>query len=340
MERKMRYEMSPWSGRRVPRERIGVLSNLRSGQNRHGLDSLSLEGLVGERGMVRAFGMPGELRRIVEDFNRRGVTLMAVNGGDGTLGAVITEVFHTWRGPLPRFAPLCGGSLNSTARALGLSNGVAVADQLAEVVRALRRGGIGLQERAVRTIGVSDPNRARCAYGFLFASGLVYDYVRQIEALGRTTTWNSVLGSALLTGGALFNVGTANRIFHDVAAEVSIDGRTVEYGSFKTAIACGAILLPRVLSPFPSNLPPAERGFSFMANGMPRKELLSNLFPILRGTYQGRRHEMGYAHSLRLRCDGGYVLDGERFPQDESHCVEVKAAEPLVFLCPQGRMAS
>ena len=314
--------------------RIGVITNIRAGQNSRRSPE-ALRSVVGPNGMVRAFGMPGDLVEIVGEFQEAGVNAVAINGGDGTVGAVLTEIFHSWVGPKPLLIPLCGGSLNSTARALGQSNGVDASVQLGNVVRRLESGGRGLTTRELAVLGGDDARRARRAYGFLFGCGLVYDYVDRIESLGNTGTLNSLLGSLMMTGQAVLNAGAAKQVFADKPAEVEVDGRVEQVESFKTAVACSAIMLPPSICPLPSNIADADGQFVYLVNGMERGDLLRNLFPILRGTYQGSQHRTGTARTLSVRSSGGYILDGERFPMDETSKVAVSTCGTMTFLLPE-----
>lgn len=314
--------------------RVGVITNIRAGQNSKRSPE-SLGSVVGPDGMVRAFGMPGDLAEIIGEFQAAGINTIAINGGDGTVGAVLTEIFHSWVGPKPRLIPLCGGSLNSTARALGQSNADEASAQLRQVVDLLGHGGSGLQQRELAVLGVDDARRARRAYGFLFGCGFVYDCVDRIESFGNTGTLNSLLGTLMMTGEAVLNTGAAKQTFADKPAEVGLDGRIEHFEAFKTAVACSAILLPSTLQPLPSSIADADGQFIYLVNGMERTDLLRNLFPILRGTYQSSLHRTGTARSLSVRSSGGYILDGERFPMDETSRVVVNTYGTVRFLLPR-----
>lgn len=311
---------------------LGVISNLKSRQNRvRGYDNRSFERTLGRRGVARSFGSSTELSDAIQGFQNSGVDTIVVNGGDGTFGAVVTEVFHSWSGPRPAFIPLCGGSMNSTARSLGVPrrNVLSVVGDLVERLNGSCRH---LMEHDVQTVKVVDEQRERAQYGFVFGSGLVYDYTRYVHSLGGSTAFNSAFGSVLFTINALFNVGRARRVFRDRFGDITVDGEHLALRSFKTAIACGAIFLPSLIRPFPSNRARLRKKFVYLVNGMPRIRLFKQLGSILKGDCRSHLHRTGHASEMTVSCDGGYVLDGEQYPQSAHRAIQVSAGGTVRLL--------
>ena len=214
--------------------------------------------------------------------------------------------------------------MNSTARALGVPRRDSLS-VLAGVVQRLNDSRRHLIEHDVQTVKVVDEQRERAQYGFVFGSGLVYDYTRFVHSLGGSTAFNSAVGSMLFTINALFNVGKARRVFRDRFGDVTVDGEHLALRSFKTAIACGAIFLPSLIRPFPSNRARLRKKFVYLVNGMPRLRLLKQLGSILRGDCRSQLHRTGHASEMTVSCDGGYVLDGEQYPQDAHRPIRVSA---------------
>ena len=104
---------------------------------------------------------------------------------------------------------------------------------------------------------------------------------------------------------------------------------------FKTAVACSAVHLPELLSPFPANRSARPDRFVYLVNGMSRHKLLRKIWPVLRGSYRGDEHLTGYARQLRVRCQGGYVVDGELLEKSDDTTVVVDSGPELTFRWPR-----
>ena len=102
--------------------KIGVLINPLSGGNRNGLGGI--RSLIGQFPRVIHCDVqtPEDVLEALEDFARREVGLVAVNGGDGTVQAVLTNLFHHQPfSSLPLLAVLQSGTTSMTARDVGFS---------------------------------------------------------------------------------------------------------------------------------------------------------------------------------------------------------------------------
>jgi diacylglycerol kinase (ATP) len=101
--------------------RVGVLNNPLSGANRKGLRAV--------REVLAAYPQiseidvqtPADVATALTSFARREINLVAINGGDGTIQAALTVLYH--RSPferLPLLAILRAGTTSMTARDVGL----------------------------------------------------------------------------------------------------------------------------------------------------------------------------------------------------------------------------
>jgi len=149
--------------------RIGIVNNPRSRRNRRRPDTgVALARLLGPDGLVRDAATEEEALETLSGFRREGVTLLAVNGGDGTLSRVVTALPAGWGPPpWPRLAPLPGGSMNNVARAHG---------HRGTPERALRRILRGLREgrplpSVERDLLLVEAPGQPARLGFLFATG-------------------------------------------------------------------------------------------------------------------------------------------------------------------------
>jgi hypothetical protein len=149
--------------------RIGVISNPRSRANRRGLQHVApvLAGHPHARHYVLEEGT--ELSEILSDCARRALTLLAINGGDGTVQAVLTGLYAD--GPFetpPALALLRGGTSNTIARNLGVTGRPAAA--LARLLARAARRGIEDVLVANSLLRVDHPARPRPAFGLFFAA--------------------------------------------------------------------------------------------------------------------------------------------------------------------------
>ncbi len=100
---------------------IGVLSNPLSGGNKHGLSSIKK--LLADRPEILHYEArdPAEVDNVLVAFGKAGIKLLVVNGGDGTIQAVLTSLFN--RKPFDNIPPLAilkAGTTSMTAGDIGL----------------------------------------------------------------------------------------------------------------------------------------------------------------------------------------------------------------------------
>lgn len=102
------------------RPRIGVLVNPLSGRNRNGL--AAVRNAIGDSPRVIHCDVqtPQDVLTALVDFARNDVNLVALNGGDGTVQAALTALFHNRPfEKLPVLTVLQSGTASMTARDVG-----------------------------------------------------------------------------------------------------------------------------------------------------------------------------------------------------------------------------
>lgn len=101
---------------------IGVVTNPRSGKNRRNPGLVrQLAYVLGDRGELQQPGDLDDLARVAQGFRERAIDVLCINGGDGTIHKVLTALVRVYgTDPLPIVALLRGGTMNTTARNLGL----------------------------------------------------------------------------------------------------------------------------------------------------------------------------------------------------------------------------
>ena len=145
--------------------RIGVLSNAHSRRNQSALPAV--ERLMTEfpdvthKSFTQIDAMPAALAALAQ----QGVEHLVVNGGDGTVQAVIGELFE--RSPfshMPRLTLIGGGMTNVIAHDVGVPS--APVDGLRRIL-SLARNGNGGEPLQRTTIALKCSGRNRTEYGFL-----------------------------------------------------------------------------------------------------------------------------------------------------------------------------
>ena len=101
--------------------KIGLISNPGSQRNRRGLQEIR-QVLAGNPDIVHVTTEArGELDEVLADFARRGVDLLLINGGDGTVQTVLTRLLEKRPFETPPYlAILPRGMANTTAADVGL----------------------------------------------------------------------------------------------------------------------------------------------------------------------------------------------------------------------------
>ncbi len=110
-----------WNPGNLEESAIGVLSNPLSGGNKRGLNSIKK--LLADRPEVLHYEArnPAEVDNVLLTFGKAGIKLLVINGGDGTIQAVLTSIFNRKPfGNIPLLAILKAGTTSMTAGDIGL----------------------------------------------------------------------------------------------------------------------------------------------------------------------------------------------------------------------------
>jgi len=303
----------------VPRRRplrCGLINNPLSGQNaRRGLLG-RVRTLLTAHPTVASFEAHtvDDMHHAVEELLRSETEVIVVNGGDGTVQAVLTALLG---GPTPAALPLLavlpGGSTNTTARNVGYGR---------RPLRALQR----LLEEAAhgRLVGTVDKRpvvrvdaEGITRYAMLFGAGAVYHGIdffrREVESRGL----HGQVGVGIAVGTFFGHVvsGRGGRLFPPLRAEIRIDGEVVDGGPYFGILTSTMDRQVLGISPYWGIGPGSLRfsSLSYAPRGLPRA-----IVPALRGRPSVHLHpDRGYrsanADQIELTFDSGYTLDGELF---------------------------
>lgn len=185
---------------------IGFVNNARSERNKRGM--ADLEAVLARHPEVARLDFDGltHLGDIARDLARLAPSLIVVNGGDGTVQGLLTELLeHRPIDPIPPIAILPRGMANMTAADCGLRRrGPRALERLLETVRA---GGLGrflVDRRVLRVDGLEGGGAQRGMF---------------LGALGITDAIHLCKGRAHALGlkGELAHLATLVHILWDLA---------------------------------------------------------------------------------------------------------------------------
>ena len=127
--------------------------------------------ILGEKGNIELTNSLDALAEAARRFRDRGISTLAINGGDGTISRTLTAFILAYgEKPLPRILILRGGTINLLALNLGISG--APEAILVRFMESLS----GLQSVEYKRFSSLEVNGH---YGFLFGNGLSVNFLKE-----------------------------------------------------------------------------------------------------------------------------------------------------------------
>ena len=305
--------------------RIGVISNPRSRRNQQGNPVHRRAGATPEMLMAEP-ATKDALAGALADFAARGIELIVVDGGDGTVRDVLSAAPLAFGSAVPPIAVIPSGKTNALALDLGIPWDWSAGD--AQQALAAAR----IETRQPVEITSADGTTLR---GFLFGASAftrateLAQRTHDIGAFGGVAVGLSVLGAVLQT--IFAGAGNAWRKGERVRVADVASGTTREHDLY--------LLLGSTLRRLPIGLKPLGQpgeGLNILAVEAPPRLLPIAVPAILAGREGGWLARAGYHHRhdaphSRLTLPGGFVLDGESYT---GGVYEVRAGEPITFVVP------
>lgn len=293
---------------------IGVLINPLSGGNLKGLDSVRSVIDNYPEVMHRDVQNPREVLEALLDFARRGVDLLAVNGGDGTVQAVLTSLFHNrpFR-DMPLLAILQSGTTSMTARDVGFSG---------PRVRSLQKlfkwavtgdGEPRLVQRPV--LQVQAPGH-QAYYGMFFGASAIYQGIEYFHRKINTKGLRGELGPGITILRFLWSaVRQRSGFIPPIPVSVTVDETPPQrFDSFVVLVST----LERLFLGIHPYWGIESGPLHYTAVRAYPRHLLMALPALLRGRHSRiGTNENGFyshnAHEIKLSLGGGFTLDGQLY---------------------------
>ncbi len=184
-----------------PMSGIGIITNPHSKLNKRNPARTALLGyILGAQGQLEVTNTLADLSRVAREFKDQGISVLAINGGDGTICRTLTAFIQAYGDtPLPKVALLRGGTINVLASNLAIRG---TPEQILFRLVELHSARADIPSRHLRTIFIEDN------YGFLFGNGAAASflkeyYKRKSGALG-AAFWAMRVWMSRFFGGQLY----------------------------------------------------------------------------------------------------------------------------------------
>lgn len=314
--------------------KLGVLTNLRAGK-----DNARVERVVDF--LAR---QPDLLHEETHDFDRvpdvmrefaeAGVSVLVMNGGDGTLQHALTHLFGpdgpSWR---PMIAPIRGGRTNMVASDLGAERDpLRSLELLVAAARAGRSEALLAQRPVLR---VELPNEGNVQHGMFFGAGALHRAVglaHQSLPEEKVGAWGAGLITGLLIARAA--IGQVSGLLVPDKCHLALDGEDQGSHELLLAMASSIDRLFLGIRPFWGRQPAPVRTtwVNSRSPGIWRAApgILRNRPPAFATPENGYRSMN--VHEAVMQLDAGLVIDGELFDPVPDRVVRVSALEGVQFL--------
>jgi diacylglycerol kinase (ATP) len=293
---------------------VGLISNPNSGRNRKQLHAI--EHIVAKHPRVHHYrtASPADIPAALSSLADHAVTVLAINGGDGTVAQVLTRLLRD--SPFERLPPIAllpGGTTNMNAGDVGLRG---------DLVRAVKRlcrwaddphGEALLLRRSILRL---QPGAGRAAlFGMFFGTGAIIEGIEYCRARLHTKGLANEIGPGLAMARTMWGIVRQDgRFARPVAVSVAFDAAPpAPAEDFLVLLVSSLERLFLGMRPYWGT----ESGplhVSMIRAGADR--LLRRLPALLRGkpsrqTGVAEGYESHNVEHITLTLDGPYTLDGE-----------------------------
>ncbi len=316
------------------RPRIGVLINPLSGGNRNGLTAVQNTSAGYPQVIQSEVKTPQDVLKALSDFASKDVNLVAISGGDGTVQAVLTALFHNR--PFEKFPLLTvlqSGTASMTAKDVGLLGSRVKA--LQKLFRWAQTGDgkpIAVKRPVLRVAAPGHPIR----YGMFFGAAAIYRGIQYFHRKMNAKVLRREVGQGLTILRFLWEVMRKSKNF---AASVPL---TVKLDQDPAKQFDCLVILVSTLERLLLGMHPywgCENGpLHYTAVKAAPRHMLRALPSFFRG-YSGHHGtpENGFyshnAYEIKLNLASGFTLDGQLYtPENQQEPTVVRDGGTATFL--------
>ncbi|MEQ1889237.1 MAG: diacylglycerol kinase family protein [Alphaproteobacteria bacterium] len=313
--------------------RLAIISNPRSHRNLHGPAVLCD---ISQYPFLAGFAEPGSqaaLLASLAQFRQRGVNIIAINGGDGTVRDVLTAMWRIdpeWR---PALTIIPGGKTNLIANDVGCAApGPAGLRQILEAASHNRLDRHRVNRPVIDIIRTGSPGTPIC--GLFFGAGAFSRGTELAQTEANALGLYQGLAVAWTIGSMLVR-SLRGRAGEAAPMALSAGGGTVLQGEVFIMLATSSQRIILGLNPFWG---PQTGAIRYTAIAGPPVRLLAALWPVLRGRPRPWMAAAGYrsgsADYLNLHLTSRFTVDGELFDPGPAGMIELTARRTMDFVHP------
>lgn len=323
--------------------RVSVLTNPTSGNNRKGFAPLAARLAAYPEVTHHITRSPDEARALMPRLRAEAPDVVVINGGDGTIAAMLGLMLDHWPGgALPLVMLVPGGTANMTAGDIGLASSPRRA--LGRLCRWLDAGAplVGADIRSRHIMRVTGAADGAVRHGMFLGTGAIMQATRYAHDKVHSRGLSGEISLGLILIRALWGLIRQDPRFYQpthVALTLHGDGAPVTRDAAPMLILVASTLdrLFLGIRPFWAR-GSGHIGLTAIRGGAAR--LGRGILSVLRG--RPNRHATpanGYesfrADRIELRLDGDLNLDGELFTTAGGEIPLIVSAQgPIRFLCP------
>ena len=282
-----------------------------------------LDEIFGGRALLRATRNKQEIPGVMDEFEKEGVKLLLISGGDGTICNVLSTYIKLFgEEKLPVILPLMGGTINMIGSDAGLRNNqFAICRRLNDIVK--RGGPVSVIERGM--LRIYDSRSEEPYYGFSWIDGFLYrfliDYYRQGAGIQVASVMTIKTILTLLSNGE-------RNLFNNIDSTVYADGRKLPFDGHVLIIASGLKKFVFGFDIFAEESVPGESfNIVYVRESYIKKErhkLPLGLYMSLKSDKSGNFVNKS-VRTLRVERNSGHIIDGEIFTGDEPGDILIEA---------------
>ncbi len=309
---------------------IGIITNPHSKLNKqYPHRQLLLSYIAGEQGQVAITNDLEELYKVAQEFSRKNIKILAINGGDGTISRTLTAFIHVYKeNPLPNIVLLRGGTMNMLADNLQIQG---TPEHLLFRLIEAHSAGFFKEKVRVSTLKIGDQ------YGFLFANGTSARYLETFY-----TNKTGALGAIWLVAKLCFSYLLQSEFFFRIVRQDPTTLRAdalppLTHGT--ASVFCSTVKKLPMKIPFFQKIEGAVDHFECVSIQLTPNEVARKLASMLWFCLRNRQNPHPYwvdfcCKKLVLSTEepSPYTLDGELFPASREITIEL--GPKIDFLLP------
>ncbi|MEZ4744154.1 MAG: diacylglycerol kinase family protein [Bdellovibrionota bacterium] len=211
---------------------IGIITNPYSKLNKRNPRRQELLGYVaGQNGRLEITNSLEDLNRVAREFRDQDISVLAINGGDGTISRTLTAIINAYGDkPLPKVVILRGGTVNVLATNLGVKGSP---EHI--LFRLMEAHSTGQYKDRVRLYTL----KIEGEYGFLFGNGSCFSFLEEFYR-NKTNLFGSVTLLLKVIASRLFNRSLYDRLIYQDKMTLEFKGKPA-YEHQSCAVFCSTV---------------------------------------------------------------------------------------------------